>query len=185
MYKGNSIPGLCTLFLSPSFSFLLWAVICCGGKKAYLTRQLAILLFFVLFFILSKVRAVISFGTFKQLSPLLCHFQPVAIGWECLFSLIFSFLFFSLSIFLFKWHFLGCSLWVVSMFSLSWTEKKVIKKKIKLSSLTGFFVIMSENTSMCCEQNRKRLTVANIIHKDPRWLIRYFLAFCTVLHCVS
>lgn len=64
----------------PPFHFFCGLSYVVGGKKAYLTRQPAILHFFVFCYFLSKVREVVSFGTFKQLSPLLCHFQPVVIG---------------------------------------------------------------------------------------------------------
>lgn len=55
-------------------------------------------------------------------SPLLCHFQPVAARWEMSSFIIFLSIFKEMGFC--HLFFVGCSL----MFYLSWTEKKVIKK---------------------------------------------------------
>lgn len=92
LYKGNFIPGSCTLLSSPSFSFLLWAVICCGGKKSLFDEATGNFTFLCLF--LSQRWEESSASAPLSNCHLYLHFQRVAIGWECLFSLIFSFRFF-------------------------------------------------------------------------------------------
>ena len=68
LYKGNFIPCLCTV-LSP---FLLWAVIYVV-EKAYSTRRFSDWKFFK-----KRWEELVGFGTLVTVSPLLCHFQPVA-----------------------------------------------------------------------------------------------------------
>lgn len=78
LYKGNFIPCLCTLFFP---LFLPWAVVYVveklirRGKRQFTDWKF-------------KVR-VVGFGTLVTVSPLFCHFQPVAARWECLLSLLF------------------------------------------------------------------------------------------------
>lgn len=88
-----------------------------------------------------------------------------------------------------------CELFWCSLFH--GQKKRLLKKKTTLNWAPCFlFVIMSGNTSVCREQNTKqdfiktrffffKLAIANIFHKDPRWLMRYLLALYRVLHRVS
>lgn len=155
LYKGNFIPGLCTLFPSP-FLFIssVGCHICCG-KKAYLTRQAAILqletFFFCSFFFSQSWEESSASAPFGNCRLYFAIFS-LSLSDGDVFS-HYSFLFSCLFFFLKKrerWHFLSCSLWVVLMFSLSWTEKKVIKKNnnFKLSSLFSF-----------CDHVRKHIRV--------------------------
>lgn len=95
LYKGNFIPGLCTLFPFPllfhffcGLSYMLWK------KEAYLTRQAAILQLEIFCLFVSSQRweessASAPFGNCRLYFAI---FQPVGIGWECLLSLFISFL---------------------------------------------------------------------------------------------
>lgn len=69
-----------------------------------------------------KLRRIVGFGTSVTVSPLLCHFQPVAARWECLLSLYFC-------RFLRRWNFVICSLWVVLWCSIFHGQKKRLLKK--------------------------------------------------------
>ena len=68
LYKGNFIPCLCTLFFPPFFcgpSYTLW-------KKLIQQDNFQIENF------LKRWEELVGFGTLVTVSPLLCHFQPVA-----------------------------------------------------------------------------------------------------------
>lgn len=117
----------------PSFSFLLWAVIYVVEKRLIWRgkRQFYSLKHFFCPFFFSQSweesSASAPFGNCRLYFAIFC----LSLSDGDVFS-HYSFLFSCLFFFFKKrerWHFLSCSLWVVLMFSLSWTEKKVIKKK--------------------------------------------------------
>ena len=114
LYKGNFIPCLCTLFFP---LFLLRAVVYVV-EKLIQRGNFQIENF--------KVRGIVGFGTSVTVSPLLCHFRPVAARWECLFIIF-------LSIFKEMEFFVICYLWVVLWCSIFHGQKKRLLKKFKVS----------------------------------------------------